>query len=99
MQCAASGWVLTGLMGWGDVQSEFTLAVFLYLPTDVESRIIERDDADLNLRIEVGGDMYDTNLAFGVNSQIRHSRARDAQSNASRTMVDDADLPGAAIRR
>jgi adenylate kinase family enzyme len=64
---AAAGWVLTGsICGWGDVfKSEFTLAVFLYLPTDVRmSRIIDRDRRRFGARIEVGGDMYDTNRAF-----------------------------------
>lgn len=64
---AAPTWVLSGsVCGWGDVfREDFTLAVYLYIPTDVRmSRIIERDRLRFGARIELGGDMYETSRAF-----------------------------------
>jgi adenylate kinase family enzyme len=63
----ADDWVLSGsFCSWGDAFLErFTLAVFLYLATDVRmARLAARERARYDERIEPGGDMHEAHRAF-----------------------------------
>lgn len=60
-------WVLSGgIVGWlPDPGLEFTCIVFLYVPTPVRiERLRFRERSRFGSRIEEGGDMHDTHVAF-----------------------------------
>ena len=61
------GWVLSGsICSWGDpLLHHFTLAVFLYLESSIRmDRLARREHLRYGNRIEEGGDMHRTHLAF-----------------------------------
>lgn len=60
-------WVVTGsLVGWGDMfKSSFDLIVFLWIPSELRiSRLHERERTKHGKRIEPGGEMHQTFIAF-----------------------------------
>ncbi len=78
-------WVLSGsLCGWGDrLIQNFTLAVFVTLDRDIRmARLKARESQRYGARIEPGGDMHATHLAF-----MRWAASYDTASAPTRSLA------------
>lgn len=79
------GWVLAGsISNWNlELESLFSLAIFVRLPTEVRmGRLEEREAQRYSSRVLPGGDLYDTSQAF-----LTWSRSYDTGELPGRTLA------------